>query len=40
MYLWKLKDEEVKVTDLKFMKVCSKYAKVSHQENDVVKYGG
>ena len=35
LYLLKLNDEEVKVSDLKFMKVCSKCGKVSHQENDV-----
>ena len=38
-YLLKLNDEEVKVTNLKFMKMWSKYSKVSHQENDVVKCG-
>ena len=40
MYQLKLNEEEVKVTDLKFMKVCSKYAKVYLQENDDVKCGG
>ena len=40
LYQLKLNDEEVKVTDLKVMKVCSKYSKVSIQENDVVKCGG
>ena len=38
--LLKLNVEEVKVSDLKFMKVCSKCAKVSHQENDVIKCSG
>ena len=40
LYQLKLNDEEVKITDLKFMKVCSKFSKVSIQENDVVECGG
>ena len=40
LYQLKLNDEEVKVTDLQFIKECSKYSKVSIQENDVVKCVG
>ena len=36
----KLNVDEVKVSDLKFMKVCSKCGEVSYQEKDVVKCGG
>ena len=40
LYQIKLNDEEVKVTDLKFMKVCAQCSKESYDESEVVKCGG
>ena len=40
LYKIKLNDEEVKVTDIKFMKVCSSCCKECYNENEVVKCGG
>ena len=40
LYKIKLNDEEVKVTDIKFMKVCLKCSKECYNESGVVKCGG
>ena len=40
LYKIKLNDEEVTVTDIKFIKVCSKCSKECYNESEVVKCGG